>query len=121
MKEILYVGAGSALGGIGRYLAGKGLTLLYPYPFPLGTFTINILGSLVIGYVYGLASRGTTHPGLFLFLTTGFCGGFTTFSAFSMENILLMKNGQYGVALSYILGSVVLGLLACLLGYHWGK
>lgn len=121
MKEILYVGAGSAAGGLLRYYTGKLLTLISPYPFPLGTFVINILGSLLIGYVYGMASKGTTHPGLFLILTTGFCGGFTTFSAFSMENILLLKNGQYMTAGLYITASVVLGLLACLAGYQLGK
>ena len=121
MKELFFVGAGSAAGGILRYFSGKGLTLIFPYPFPLGTFVINILGSLAIGYIYGLASRGTTQPGLFLFLTTGLCGGFTTFSAFSMENVLLLKNGQYTSAILYISGSIVLGILACLAGFQIGK
>ena len=121
MKEILYVGAGSAIGGISRYLAGKSITAIFNYPFPLGTFLINVLGSVVIGYVFGAATKGTTHPGWFLFLTTGFCGGFTTFSAFSMENINMLRNGQYGLAITYIVGSVIIGLLACLLGYHFGK
>lgn len=121
MKEILYVGAGSAIGGISRYLAGKGITAIFNYPFPLSTFLINVLGSLIIGYAFGAATKGTTHPGWFLFLTTGFCGGFTTFSAFSMENINMLRNGQYGLAITYMVGSVVIGLLACLLGYHFGK
>lgn len=121
MRELLLVGGGSAIGGILRYLAGKGLTLVFPYAFPLGTFMVNIIGSFVIGYVYGMATKGTTQPGLFLFLTTGICGGFTTFSAFSMENILLLRNGQYSTAGLYILLSLVLGLLACLAGFQIGK
>jgi len=116
MKEILFVGAGSAAGGILRYLSGKGLTLIFPYPFPLGTFVINILGSLAIGYIYGMASRGTTQPGLFLFLTTGFCGGFTTFSAFSLENIHLIRNNNWQQALVYTGASLAFGLLATFIG-----
>jgi CrcB protein len=121
MKEILYVGAGSAIGGISRYLASKGITAIFNYPFPLGTFLINVAGSLLIGYFMGQSAKGTTSEASLLFLTTGFCGGFTTFSAFSMENINMLRNGQYGLAITYIVGSVVIGLLACLLGYHFGK
>lgn len=121
MKEILLVGAGSAAGGVLRYLAGKLITLIYPYPFPLGTFLVNLMGSLIIGYAYGMASKGTTQAGLFLLLTTGFCGGFTTFSAFSMENILLLKNGQYLTAGLYITASLLAGILACLAGFQIGK
>jgi fluoride exporter len=121
MKEILYVGAGSAIGGISRYLASKGITAIFNYPFPLGTFLINVVGSLLIGYFIGQSAKGTTSEASLLFLTTGLCGGFTTFSAFSMENINMLRNGQYGLAVTYIIGSVVIGLLACLLGYHFGK
>jgi len=121
MKEMMVVGAGSAAGGILRYLAGRLFALIYPYPFPLGTFAVNILGSLIIGYAYGMASKGTSNAGWFLLMTTGFCGGFTTFSAFSMENIQLLRSGQYMTASAYIVMSVLFGLLACLAGYQLGK
>lgn len=121
MKEILYVGVGSAIGGISRYLAGKGITALFNNAFPLATFLINIAGSLLIGYFTGQTAKGSVTATSYLLLATGFCGGFTTFSAFSMENINMLRNGQYGLAITYIVGSVVLGLLACLLGYHFGK
>lgn len=121
MKEVLMVGAGSAAGGILRFWAGKLFSLIYPFPFPMGTFVVNIIGSLVIGYVYGMASKGTQNAGLFLLLTTGFCGGFTTFSAFSMENVMLLKNGQYMTACIYIAGSVLVSLLACMAGFQLGK
>jgi len=121
MKEILYVGAGSAIGGISRYLASKGITAIFNYPFPLGTFLINVAGSLLIGYFMGQSAKGSVTATSNLLLATGFCGGFTTFSAFSMENINMLRNGQYGLAITYIVGSVVIGLLACLLGYHFGK
>jgi fluoride exporter len=121
MKEILYVGAGSAIGGISRYLAGRGITAIFNYPFPLGTFLINVAGSLAIGYFIGISSKGIISQSSHLFLVTGLCGGFTTFSAFSMENMNMLRNGQYGLAITYMAGSVVIGLLACLLGYHFGK
>ncbi len=121
MKELLYVGAGSALGGISRFLIGKAITSISAYSFPIGTLFINVVGSLVMGYIVGVAAKGATPASYILFLTTGLCGGFTTFSAFSMENIIMLRNGQYGLALTYIVASVVLGLLACLLGYQLGK
>ena len=122
MKELLFVGAGSAIGGMLRYLLSRAVLLTYHYPFPLGTFLINITGSFAIGYLYGISSRQDwTDPGLLLFLATGLCGGFTTFSAFSYENMLLLKNGQIITAAIYMSTSVLLGIAACFAGYYFGK
>lgn len=122
MKEILYVGAGSAIGGMLRYLLNRAVLLVYHYPFPLGTFLINNAGSFAIGYLYGIFSRqGWSNQSLFLFLATGLCGGFTTFSAFSYENLLLVKNGQMITAAVYIIASMIFGIAACFAGYYFAK
>jgi CrcB protein len=95
---------------------------IFPYPFPLGTFLINISGSFLIGLIYAMFGKtGNMSSATLLFLATGICGGFTTFSAFSYENILLMRNGHYLLSVIYISGSVLLGLLAALTGYSVAK
>jgi fluoride exporter len=122
IRDILLVGAGSALGGILRLLIGKTIMQFFQYPFPLGTFLVNITGSFLIGLLYALYGRsGNLSPAALLFLATGVCGGFTTFSAFSYENLLLLRSGNYMMALVYIAGSVVIGLLAVFAGYAIGK
>ncbi|HEX5667772.1 MAG TPA: fluoride efflux transporter CrcB [Chitinophagaceae bacterium] len=122
IKDILLVGAGSAIGGIVRLLIGKSIMQVFPYPFPLGTFIINISGSFLIGLLYALYGRsGNLSPSALLFLATGVCGGFTTFSAFSYENLLLLRSGHYMMAMVYITGSIIIGLLAVFAGYAIGK
>jgi fluoride exporter len=122
IRDILLVGAGSALGGILRLLIGKSIMQFFQYPFPLGTFIINITGSFLIGLLYALYGKsGNLSPAALLFLATGVCGGFTTFSAFSYENLLLLRSGNYMMALVYIAGSIVIGLLAVFAGYAIGK
>jgi fluoride exporter len=114
LKEFLLVGAGGALGSMLRY-AGN---LLYSSKsFPLTTFLINIIGSFVIGLVIGYSIKNQSSLNWKLFLTTGICGGFTTFSAFSYENLLLLQNGKVFTSLLYIAGSVVFGIAAAWLGY----
>ncbi len=117
LRNILLVGAGSFLGGSARFIlsllirtAGKG--------FPWATFTVNILGSLLIGFLWGLTARNANVPSwLSLFLMVGFCGGFTTFSTFSKESMALLQVGSYVTFLFYAIGSVVIGLLCVWLGY----
>jgi CrcB protein len=122
IRDILLVGAGSALGGIARFLVNRGVTYIFSYPFPLATFLVNISGSFLIGYLYSssLKHQWLTTPAL-LFLVTGICGGFTTFSAFSYENIMLIRNGQAPLSVIYILASLVMGIGAALLGFWAGK
>ncbi len=85
----------------------------------MGTFAINILGCFIIGMVYAVTARNaSTGSDIKLLLATGFCGGFTTFSAFAFENLELLKSGQQLTALIYIILSVVLGILAVVLGAY---
>jgi len=122
IRDIIFVGAGSALGGMVRFLVNRGVTFFFSYPFPLATFIVNISGSFLIGYLYSAALKNEwlTTPAL-LFLVTGICGGYTTFSAFTYENLMLIRNGQAPLSMIYILASVVLGIGAALLGFWAGK
>ncbi len=117
IKELLLVGAGSCLGGVGRYLISL-LMRSSSGAFPWGTFTVNIVGSLLIGLLWGWTCRcPQVSPWVSLFLMVGFCGGFTTFSTFSKESLMLFQAGHYATFLLYVLGSFMLGLLAVLAGY----
>ena len=112
-----YVALGAAAGGVARY-ALTGLLQQRAGPgFPVATLVINISGSLLLGFLmrYALAS-GAVSPELRALLTTGFCGGYTTFSTFSYETILLLEDGEYGRAGLYILLSVALALLGTIAG-----
>lgn len=121
MKNILLVGLGGGIGSIARFLGQKYIYAWYPRAFPLGTMLVNISGCFLIGLFFGLSDKGGWQPGWRLFLMTGICGGYTTFSAFALENINLLKNGQVLYFSLYTVGSVVLGLLATLLGIAAGR
>jgi CrcB protein len=121
-RDILYVAGGSALGGVLRFLLGRGIRNLLQTSFPWPTFLVNILGCFAIGWIYAWASRQPSFkPENLLLLTTGFCGGFTTFSAFAQENILLLRSGAYYTAMLYVMSSVIAGLLATLVGMQAGR
>src|SRR5580693_2390139 len=95
-RIILLVGFGGALGSIGRYLAQQLAARYILSTFPYGTFAVNILGCFVIGLIYGISARtGWLSPEWRIFLATGLCGGFTTFSTFSYESVMLMNDGEY--------------------------
>ena len=117
IKTALIVFAGSGFGGIVRYGMQNWIFRLYPYSFPLGTFTVNICGCLLIGLFYAISEKGNIlSPEWRMALTTGFCGGFTTFSTFAYENINLLRTGDYLFFVLYIAGSVILGIAAVFLG-----
>ena len=119
MKAILYVAAGSGLGGLLRYGVQTLMQIFYPSAFPFATLLVNVAGSFLIGLFFAVAEKG--HFPVMetrLFLMTGLCGGFTTFSAFSVENIALLRTGQWLYAGLYITGSVGLGLVATYMGMH---
>ncbi|MES2874904.1 MAG: fluoride efflux transporter CrcB [Bacteroidota bacterium] len=112
MRIILFIGLGSFIGGISRYLISLYIHSKGFSAFPYGTLTVNILGCFLIGILYGIAEKSGLPNEWRLFLITGVLGGFTTFSAFSYETISLMRDGQSGAALLYVMGSVIFGLLA---------
>ncbi len=112
IRNILLVALGGAAGSVGRYLIAK----CYEGTFPWGTLTVNILGSLLIGFLMGLVGKGTLSPEMKLLLVTGFCGGFTTFSTFANESLSMMKVGSVLLMSLYVGISVALGILAVYLG-----
>lgn len=122
MRDILYVAMGSALGGVMRLLTGRWIQSILPAAFPWPTLTINILGSFAIGWIYAWAARQPSlPPGMVLMLTTGICGGFTTFSAFAYENITLLRSGAYPAALAYMAASMAACLTAVWVGILLGR
>lgn len=121
MKIILAIGAGSFIGGILRYLVAKAVQSRFLLGFPFGTLTVNVVGCIVIGILYGLTDRDIVAPEWRLFLATGVLGGFTTFSAFSMETVMLFREGEPAYAIAYVIGSVGLGIAGTLVGYSLVK
>lgn len=122
MKEILLVGLGGFAGSVVRYLVSKLNVTWQVLSIPMGTLTVNVLGSLLIGILVGLSTKtGFISAELRLLLMVGFCGGFTTFSSFTNENLLLLQNGQYLSLVLYTTGSLILGFLAVYLGYLIGS
>ena len=110
MLNILSVGLGGFLGAVCRYLIGL-IPVKEALVFPIKTFSINILGCLVIGIIAAWAAKNdAVSPQLLLFLKVGLCGGFTTFSSFALETADLMKAGHILPALIYVLGSVLIGV-----------
>jgi CrcB protein len=89
--------------------------------FPFGTFTVNVVGCFLIGLVFGWSAKGNLDPTWHLFLTTGILGGFTTFSAFSMETINLMRAGQPGAAFGYVTLSLLFGFAGTFAGFNMTK
>jgi CrcB protein len=117
IKNLLLVGLGGGIGSMARYLCQKWFMILYPSSFPLGTFAVNITGCLLIGIFWGIAFKSFEAVETWkLFLMTGLCGGFTTFSAFTLEGVGLLKEQKFLLFFSYIAGSVILGLLATYAG-----
>lgn len=121
MHPYLWIAVGSALGGMARYWFTGMASRAFGETFPWGTLLINILGSLVIGFFVALTSpergRYAVDPNIRAFVTVGICGGFTTFSAFSLQSMVLMQEGEWLQAGGYILGSVALCLLFVWLGH----
>jgi fluoride exporter len=118
LRAILFVGAGSCIGGISRYLLMRSLQTTFFTNFPFGTAVVNISGCLLIGLFYGLFERGgLMNADLRLFLTVGFCGGFTTFSTFIHEDYAFLQNGSFFYATLYAAVSLVLGMGAAYFGH----
>ena len=117
MKSFILVFLGGGLGSGLRYLVAITMNQ-YSKVLPFGTFTVNMLGCLLIGLVLGYAQKeNTLTSNQTLLLATGFCGGFTTFSAFASENLELIRNGELFNFSIYAIGSVFLGIVLILIGY----
>ena len=118
MKSFLLVFLCGGLGSGLRYIVTITINQ-YSKVLPFGTFTVNMLGCLLIGMVLGYAQKeNTLSSNQTLLLATGFCGGFTTFSAFANENLELIKNGEIFNLSLYTIGSVLIGILAVFTGYY---
>ncbi len=114
---IWFVALGGALGSVSRFLLGPALQRAFNATFPVGTLFINVVGSLILGFVLGLAAEGVdVRPEARAFIAIGFCGGFTTFSTFSYEAVRLLEDGEGSRAALYVLTSVVLSISAAFIG-----
>ena len=118
IKQILLIGTGGFLGSVARFFVSRLNTRVEWLSVPLGTLTVNVVGSLLIGFLIGISERSPLLTVEWrMFLMVGLCGGFTTFSSFSGENLMLMRNGQFFSLFLYTGLSILLGFTAVYLGY----
>lgn len=122
MKQLLLIFAGGGLGSVARFLFGKWVNGLHQLNFPFGTLAVNLAACFMLGLVVGLSDqRQLLSADSKIFWAVGFCGGFSTFSTFSLETAQLFQQGMTVNGVMYILGSVVLCWLAVVLGMWVGK
>ena len=122
MKELLIVGLGGFASSISRYLTQLALISRFSLLFPLGTLAINLVGSLVVGLIFGYAERFQwMNPEWRLFLAIGFCGGFTTFSSFAFDNLRLLEDNNYYQLFWYVSLSLILSVVLTWGGYSFAK
>ena len=116
-RIFLLVGIGGFIGSILRYYSQQIVSRFFPSALPYGTLAVNVAGCLLIGIIYGLSERGNVlTPEWRVLLATGFCGGYTTFSAFSYESVRLISDGEWFYVTQYIVVSIVAGLAATFIG-----
>ncbi len=122
LRTLIFIGIGGSIGSILRYLTTVLIEKYFTSLFPLATFLVNIIGCLMIGVTMGILEKNEMmNSNIKWFLVTGFCGGFTTFSAFGFENIRLLQNGNIFLAFVYISASIILGLSSVWLGFSLVK
>jgi len=114
IRNVLLVALGGAIGSVCRYM----LSGLNTVSWPWGTFAVNLIGSLLIGLLVGMVSKGYISPEMKLLLVTGFCGGFTTFSTFASESFSMMKTGDILLMALYVGLSVSIGIIAVWFGMN---
>jgi len=118
LKQLLLIGLGGFVGSVARFLVSRLNTRVDWFSIPIGTLTVNVVGSLLIGFLIGISEKSPVLTVEWrMFLMVGLCGGFTTFSSFSGENLMLMRNGQFLPLLLYTGLSILLGFTAVYLGY----
>ncbi len=118
LKEVLLVGCGGFIGSVARYYVSKLNLYISFFSIPFGTLIVNVLGSLLMGFLVGISLKNSMLPLEWkLFLMVGICGGFTTFSAFTAENLVLLQNGQFLSVALYTGLSILLGFVAVYAGY----
>jgi CrcB protein len=116
---LLAIAIGGAIGSVARFLVGVGSTKLLGLAFPWGTLIINVAGSFLIGvFAESFALKWNLPQAGQAFLTVGLCGGFTTFSTFSLDSYVLLQRGQLGLAAAYVIGSVILSIAALFAGLY---
>jgi fluoride exporter len=118
LKQILLIGTGGFIGSVARFFVSRLNTRIDWLSIPIGTLAVNVLGSLLIGFLIGISEKSPILTVEWrMFLMVGLCGGFTTFSSFSGENLVLLRNGQVLSLLLYTALSILLGFTAVYLGY----
>ena len=118
LKSLLIVGAGSFIGGAMRFLLSTFMKNICAQGFPWGTLAVNLLGCFLFGIIFAIFSRNNSADNaLYLLLTTGFCGGFTTFSTFANESVQMLQHGNTFGFVGYVATSVIAGFLLIALGY----
>jgi CrcB protein len=118
LKQLLLIGTGGFIGSVARFLVSRLNNRIDWLSVPMGTLTVNVVGSLLIGFLIGISEKSPILTVEWrMFLMVGLCGGFTTFSSFSGENLVLLKNGQILPMLLYTGLSIFLGFIAVYLGY----
>ena len=119
LKTILFIAIGGAIGSVLRFLTTVLVSKFYSNHFPLATFMVNVIGCFLIGILMGfLTKNALDNSNLKYFLVTGFCGGFTTFSAFSAESVLMLESGKFNALFWYLLISVAGGISLTWLAYR---
>lgn len=121
MVKLLLIALGGALGSLARYSASGFAQQKYGGVFPVGTLTVNLAGSFLIGLLWGLAENSTLNPNVRTFLFVGILGGFTTFSTFSLETLNLLRDGEFKLALVNILLNNVVGIVLAFVGLMLAK
>ena len=117
LKNILLIGLGGAIGSVLRYLCNIAISKYFPSSFPWPTLAVNVLGCFLIGIFLALFGREHENQvDMRMLFMAGFCGGYTTFSAFALENLQLLQQGQLNLSVIYMIASIVLGLLAVWVG-----